>query len=225
VTGLKSLRRILNGSLSSRYYPKTQKTHLYEEAIERLLSSYVPTTKHVNLSETEEAIFRQSEFVDKMCNLLWIRSPSVDRTLSRAISRYEKFFWLLKEYPDKVIVPTLDIDIIWHTHQCGPARYFAYSQAITGRFINHDDSIAKDTLDKSLMETKDLFYKQFGEEYSRCMCWDCEALLSAAEEIIAGSGEEADIAKRVTEDVAYYRAVEMVRREGKMLPIRKREVL
>ena len=74
---------------------------------------------------------RQATFVDKMNNHLWIRSPALEGTLRRAIDRYSKFLILLKRkapplgadgsgttmVPGPIIVPTLDIDLVWHTHQ------------------------------------------------------------------------------------------------------------
>jgi hypothetical protein len=233
VQDLDSLRKILNEKLTkllTEILTDRQNQSSYEKLmqrpIERLLSSYVTTSNMINATETEAAVLRQGEFVEKMGKYLWIRSPSLCGTLSRAISRYDKFFLLLAAFPDKIIVPTLDIDLVWHTHQCAPARYFAYSKAKTGRFINHDDSITKTTLDTGLQDTKDLFYARFGENYSRCLCWDCEALFTAVEEGIgAEAGEEEKVAKRITADVAYYRAVELARREGRMLPVRREEVL
>jgi hypothetical protein len=223
---MESLRKTLNDRLSSSWFQKdnnitSAEKPSYERGIERLLSSYVTKLRK---SENEAAILRQGEFVEKMGSLLWIRSPSLQGTLARAISRYQKFFQLLAVFPEKVVVPTLDIDLVWHTHQCAPARYSAYSQAVTGRLINHDDNLAKVTLGDGFKETKNLFYLRFGEEYSRCLCWDCEALLTAVEETLhMKAGQEEKLAKRVMADVTYFRAVEMARRDGKMLPIRNRE--
>lgn len=228
VQGIESLKKKLNDCLSTSSFQKQNKISvadklLCQQAIERWLSSYVTKTRG---SEIEAAILRQGEFVEKMGGLLWIRSPALQGTLARGISRYEKFFQLLAAFPEKVIVPTLDIDLVWHTHQCSPSGYFAYTQALTGRFINHDDSIAKGDLKKALQGTKELFQLRFGEEYSRCLCWDCEAVLSAVEEALQmEAGQEEKLARRVTVDVAYFRAVEMARRNGKMLPIRNREAL
>lgn len=67
---------------------------------------------------------------------LWIRSPALSGTLRRATDRYAKFLHLLKRKAPPlgedgsgktivlgaIIVPTLDIDLVWHTHQCSAYR-------------------------------------------------------------------------------------------------------
>lgn len=67
--------------------------------------------------------------------------------------------------------------------------------------------------------TRKLFERTYeGEEYLRCLCWDCEALLSAAEREDLITTTSADwvknIAAKVWKDVQYYRAVEMARCQG-----------
>jgi hypothetical protein len=190
------------------------------------LSSYDTTETSSITTEIEAAIFRQSDFVEKMGCLLWIRSPALRGTLTRALSRYTRFFQLLAAHPKNVIVPTLDIDLVWHTHQCSPALYAAHSQAVTGRFINHDDQIQKTPLKDAFKETKRIYFLCFGEDYERCLCWDCEALLTALEEVAdLEVGQEERASAHVAEDVAYFRAVEKARRDRKMLPVRRHGAL
>ncbi|KAI8802171.1 hypothetical protein BJ742DRAFT_664467, partial [Cladochytrium replicatum] len=45
-----------------------------------------------------------------------------------------------------MFVPTLDIDLAWHTHQLHPGRYQNYGIQNVGRIINHDDSIEETSL-------------------------------------------------------------------------------
>jgi hypothetical protein len=37
-----------------------------------------------------------------------------------------------------VLVPTLDVDLIWHTHMLSPLDYRDDCQAILGRVLSHD---------------------------------------------------------------------------------------
>jgi hypothetical protein len=99
-------------------------------------------------TQLRDAVIRQSEFVDKMNKHLWIRSPAIQGTLRRGIARYRHFLKLLKLYPGRTIVPTLDIDLVWHTHQCSSAAYAAATKAIVGRFINHDASLSSSQISK-----------------------------------------------------------------------------
>src|SRR6202044_248532 len=122
-------------------------------------------------------------------------------TLTRAIDRYGKYLELFKKYPRTLLVPTLDIDLVWHTHLCAPQQYRHTTASVAGRFINHDDTIATDALAGGLLRTKNLFRVRFGEEYVRCLCWDCEALRSALEVKVLQGAREVDykaIAERVS---------------------------
>jgi hypothetical protein len=118
-----------------------------------------------------------------------------------------------------MFVPTLDIDLVWHTHQCSAMKYYKTTQEVAGKFVNHDDSIVQDKLNVGMKDTMDLYRIRFGREYHICGCWDCEALQSAMEQ--AGTEPNWDaIAHQVSDDVAYYRAVEVARRTSKPIPLR-----
>ncbi|KAF3902147.1 hypothetical protein ABW21_db0205389 [Orbilia brochopaga] len=167
-----------------------------------------------------EAVQRQSLFVDKMEKQLWIRSPGLKGTLERAITRYRRFLQLFKLYPGKILVPTLDIDLVWHTHQLSPFLYQAGAMKYAGRIIDHNDKLGKPTLDDGFTRTKELYRIRFAQEYNVCTCWDCEALLTAAEEAWDPDEDidEEAIAKTVHKRLAYHRAVEVARRKATVPP-------
>lgn len=180
-----------------------------------------------------ENVERQRVFVEKMNVHLWIRSPALQGTLQRAVDRYENYLELFKLYPGKMLVPTLDIDLVWHTSQLSPAAYKNSMDARCGRFINHDDKIGKSKLAIGNDETQSLYYTRFGLEYSVCLCWECQAIMSAVEDSEKdGSLEKSnssdvaqDLTDKVLEDINYYRAVESARRKNHIkLPIRNRVV-
>lgn len=191
----------------------------------RLLQS-AQTTDSALALQLKDAIIRQTAFVDKMNALLWIRSPALSGTLRRALSRYEAFLELFRRHPTTMMVPTLDIDLVWHTHQCSAAEYKRSMLKLAGKYVNHDDSIVKGTLDDGFERTRGLFHVCFGKEYPICGCWDCEALLSALECKESDDDAQLDLdtmVKKIVADVAYYRAVELARRAKKPLPLRERE--
>jgi hypothetical protein len=151
---------------------------------------------------------------------LWISSPAVEGTLHRALDRYDKFLQLFKLYPGTTLVPTLDIDLVWHTHQCSPQQYRDSTLKRAGRFINHDDTLGKGTLDHGMDRTAEFFIVRFAQEYNVCKCWDCEAVASAIEKMgddkLGPEREQiVDIAKQVEDEVNYYRAVELGKRTRK----------
>ncbi|KAK9386021.1 hypothetical protein V1515DRAFT_581326 [Lipomyces mesembrius] len=79
--------------------------------------------------------------------------------------------------PNHVAVPTLDVDLAWHTHQLSPARYYSYSVAKTSVFIDHDDKIEETKLSDAFKLTSRMYQKLTGGEiYSECTCWYCEAI-------------------------------------------------
>jgi len=165
---------------------------------------------------------RQAGFVDRMHQHLWLRSPAFPGTLKRALDRYDKFVQLFKLYPDSVLVPTLDIDIVWHTHQCSAFLYRDAMMKRVGKFINHDDKYGQASLDTGLEKTEDFFQLQFGQRYSRCLCWECEAMLSVVEDADkAGTLEtidEDELGKKVFSRVMYYRETEIARRTKRQMP-------
>lgn len=59
-------------------------------------------------------------FIEKMVNFGWTEFERFDEdhdTLTRAVVRYHGFLDIMSAKPGATIVPTLDIDLAWHTHQ------------------------------------------------------------------------------------------------------------
>jgi len=116
------------------------------------------------------ASLRQREFARKITGP---ESKSLDcpLALSHAIFRYSKFLQLMKRQgpsPHKHItfVPTLDIDLCWHTHQLSPRAYREWCLSHLSRPINHDDTIGVADLDKALRETSLTWLKEYSEGYT-----------------------------------------------------------
>jgi hypothetical protein len=162
------------------------------------------------------AVLRQSDFIEKMNFKLWIRSPAVGDTLERAVARYEQFLQLIRVYRDVTLVPTLDIDLVWHTHQCSPTVYRRATRQLVGRFVDHNDSLGNDALATGFQKTRELYLVRFGSEYRVCGCWDCEALLSAIR-ASEGSLPNDEALQKVSDMVTRYKAVELVRRKENSL--------
>ncbi|KZL83637.1 chloroperoxidase-like protein [Colletotrichum incanum] len=120
------------------------------------------------------AIQRQLSFSVKMSHHAWLRSPSLASTLTQSQTRYARFFHLIAAHPGTVMVPTLDIDLVWHTHQLSPARYLAYSKRATGKLVDHDDEIEDERLGELAGDMQGLWASTFGEGYHVCLCWTCE---------------------------------------------------
>ncbi|KAK8152841.1 hypothetical protein BKA80DRAFT_285302 [Phyllosticta citrichinensis] len=120
----------------------------------------------------------------------WLRSPAAARTLHHAVLCYHRFLLLFALHPAATLVPTLLVDVAWHTALCSPARYAAASRAFAGRFINHDDA---------WRDTQALYKQAFGDDYDVCRCWWCEVWLEEKE---AATTPDADDDDRISERAA-----------------------
>ncbi|RSL54742.1 hypothetical protein CEP53_007344 [Fusarium sp. AF-6] len=202
-------------------------------SIDKGTTGILSLSKPKSQSKLEKSLIanveRQSVFADKMHAHLWIRSPGLGGTMDRAVERYENFLELFQLYPGKMLVPNLDIDLVWHTNQLSAAGYKATMESRCGRFINHDDKIGKSTLKSGMSDTDNLYRIHFGDEYSVCLCWECQAIASAIEDAdkegnLSNTGSfqfASNITDKVQGDVDYYRAVEIARRKNFVnLPLR-----
>ncbi|KAJ3193248.1 hypothetical protein HK101_005147, partial [Irineochytrium annulatum] len=110
------------------------------------------------------AVNRQRKFTKKMVGGVvdWLERDAIPR----ATVRYAKFMNLMQKEPGKVLVPTLDIDLAWHTHQLHPLRYQTFTQAQLGLIVNHDDSIEQKSLDDSFAITSKLWRRHYRERYA-----------------------------------------------------------
>jgi hypothetical protein len=127
------------------------------------------------------AVIRQGTFVDKMDQIDWLHSPTVFDTMDRLIKKYEVFFRIMLENPHNIAVPTLDVDLAWHTHQLSPSRYYKYSTSnvpfgCKRTFIDHDDKVDEGKLSDGFAWTSKMYRRATnGGIYSECTCWYCEA--------------------------------------------------
>ncbi|GAA5842086.1 hypothetical protein JCM9279_002783 [Rhodotorula babjevae] len=118
------------------------------------------------------AVLRQGSFIDKMCELGWTRPERFaddDLLLKRCIARYHAFIDLMASSPSSFCVPTLDIDLAWHTHQL-KAAYKLDTALATGRFIDHDDKVEEGALATGFDVTARAWKSRFGVPYSTCGC-------------------------------------------------------
>ncbi|PGH01765.1 hypothetical protein AJ79_07813 [Helicocarpus griseus UAMH5409] len=162
------------GPLTSRVRaPRTPEQRL---AFRRLLSRYWGNSSPFGL-DLVGAVIRQGTFITKMDTIDWIHSPTLETTISHLLKRYTVFIRIIA-MNNKLAVPTLDIDLAWHTHQLSPQSYFRYSVHMTrDRFVDHDDKIAEDNLSNAFKWTSKKYMEMTdGKPYSECLCWYCEAV-------------------------------------------------
>ncbi|KAL6452182.1 GRDP2 Glycine-rich domain-containing protein 2 [Candida maltosa Xu316] len=120
-------------------------------------------------------VMRQSKFIDSMNEFNWLQSPYLSDCIDEARIRYDRFFSMLTNPSIKeMLVPTLDIDLVWHTHQLMMYGYFRdCKQSPAHKFIDHNDKVDDEALDNGFDYTANEYKKIFGEEYKLCYCDFC----------------------------------------------------
>ncbi|EIN11322.1 hypothetical protein PUNSTDRAFT_50377 [Punctularia strigosozonata HHB-11173 SS5] len=121
------------------------------------------------------AVLRQGSFVDKMHALGWtnpdyFRSADDEVVLKHCIARYHAFLDLMAHSPAGFFVPTLDIDLAWHTHQLKADKYHVNCMTFVGRHIDHDDKVEENRLANSFDLTCRAWKSRFGIPYMHCGC-------------------------------------------------------
>ncbi|CAA7259467.1 unnamed protein product [Cyclocybe aegerita] len=106
-----------------------------------------------------------------MYDLGWTRPGFFDEAedemaLHHATARYHAFLDLMASSPASFFVPTLDIDLVWHTHQLMPGKYQADCSTYVHQFIDHDDKVEGLKLSSSFDATCRAWMKRFGVRYS-----------------------------------------------------------
>ncbi|RSL46825.1 hypothetical protein CEP54_013669 [Fusarium duplospermum] len=124
----------------------------------------------------EGAVLRQGIFIDDMTRLDWIHQPSNTGIMEKLIDKYNRFFDIIKKNPESLAVPTLDIDLAWHTHLLSPYAYYHHSKRSTTKLIDHVDKIDEVRFCKGFEWTNKKYQSKYGEIYSECSCWYCETL-------------------------------------------------
>ena len=86
--------------------------------------------------------------------------------------RYKSMLQLMKDHPTQFIVPTYDIDNIWHTHLAFPSSYHEYCIEMTGHKIHHDDDVGNDRSPGSFLlastaKTEQLWQSTFGSSWRK----------------------------------------------------------
>lgn len=104
------------------------------------------------------------------------RSPDIpdglsDQRLKTAADRYEKFLLLAARYRNADLIPTKEIDMMWHLHMLHPRAYHKDCMNLFGDILDHDGGFGSDPSEanehlSTLHATRELWKKEFGEDYA-----------------------------------------------------------
>ncbi|KAF3941605.1 hypothetical protein ABW19_dt0208588 [Dactylella cylindrospora] len=188
--GVQDVRKQIEAGIGNKYVVQKAATttvntrgnflNVHKVTVRRMMAAYWdnPWPQSINLVG---AVLRQGTFVAKMVqNMDWYHSPSIRSTMERCCLRYNRFLSLMRSRPKKTLVPTLDIDLAWHTHQTMAHNYHKFSVTTTNRFVDHDDKIDESKLSTAFEYTTKEYQKVYKEPYSECGCWYCQVVRETA---------------------------------------------
>ncbi|OCF38110.1 hypothetical protein I316_00334 [Kwoniella heveanensis BCC8398] len=113
---------------------------------------------------------RQAKFVGHMERIEWLEQRYWETTgyteLQFGVVLYHAWLDLMHASSSRYfLVPRLDIDLAWHTHQLHHAGYNTDTTGLLGKMLNHDDAAGENKLGDGLEMTKKLWKKRFGHAY------------------------------------------------------------
>lgn len=120
-TSLNPIRVILERGLEdTKLLRKTTGSNLVgipnrqeKASVRRMMSRYWNNSSMFAL-DLVGAVIRQGSFIEKMHALDWLHSPTLSSTITRLLTKYSRYFEILKKHPKQVAVPTLDVDLAWY---------------------------------------------------------------------------------------------------------------
>lgn len=124
-------------------------------------------------------VLKQERFNNKMNNLNWIHSPNINHILSESSSRYAKFFTMLSNpnlNNNNKLKPTLDIELMWKTHNLSAFGYFKDCLTSSSHYIIDDDDTNQgldSLLNNDINITAEVYKSIYKEDYLICYCQTC----------------------------------------------------
>lgn len=94
----------------------------------------------------------------------WRQSP----VIKQMMIRYYRFLQLKSSYPNILLIPTLDIEMIWQTHLLRPAMYREDCLRLFHRVIDHSlmlDEVEQHLKEQAFIDTCQLYEERFHEQY------------------------------------------------------------
>lgn len=121
------------------------------------------------------AVLRQGIFTKRIDELGWLRPGTFKegdklQLLEHALLRYHCFLDLTAASPNLMAVPTLDIDLIWHSHQLMGGRYGVDCDIYIGRRVDHPLATEESILSTALDDTYRAWQSRFHIPYMQCGC-------------------------------------------------------
>ncbi|MCB1917122.1 MAG: glycine-rich domain-containing protein-like [Rhodocyclaceae bacterium] len=105
-----------------------------------------------------------------------------------AVLWYRRFLFLTCLHPERLVVPTKEIDEVWHAHILDTKKYFDDCHNLCGKFIHHFPYLGlrgrqdEEQLNEAFFESLAMYEKYFNaipvdvsSQYSSALCSSCSA--------------------------------------------------
>ncbi|KAG8893318.1 hypothetical protein FRB99_002045, partial [Tulasnella sp. 403] len=76
----------------------------------------------------------------------------------------------METFPGQFLVPTLTIDLAWHTHQLLCVEYRESTLTLLGTIVDHDDAVEQENLSAAFETTAFLWTNKYNVPYVICGC-------------------------------------------------------
>ncbi|KAG8699400.1 hypothetical protein FRC09_006649 [Ceratobasidium sp. 395] len=132
------------------------------------------------------AAMRQCKFATQMEELGWtdkLYFGTHSEPITSVITQYHLFLDLFAHNPSRPLVPTLLVDLGWHTHMLNAEAYRDDSMRLFGRYMNHEDKVEEGKLASAFDDTSRLWKSRFNETYSNCGCTSSQLSLSPSSKL------------------------------------------
>lgn len=125
-----------------------------------------------------EFVLRQESFNNNMNNLNWLHSKTISSIISEATTRYSNFYPIITHPKlSQELKSTLDIDLVWYTHQLCAYGYFQDClMSPNGCIVDQRDTISNLLIDNSETFTANLYKTLYGQDYFICYCNSCTSM-------------------------------------------------
>ena len=124
-------------------------------------SEVIETIHSIDFTWIEKKLTKSDPNISKVWSLEGVRD---------AVNQYRNFMFILYKYQKKhKVVPSIEVDEIWHHHILDTRKYFLDCESVYGEYMHHfpyfgmrgnDDFI---DLQDSFSSTQDLYFKHFDE--------------------------------------------------------------
>lgn len=152
-----------------------------------LMHLTIPKNGLIQLSTNVTSLVSSKfQFIKKINTFDVLHSENLETTLNTSINRYLNFWSLMKNstgdkkkgnFQDMTqLVPTIDIDMIWHTHKLFFHYYYKWSLYRLNQFVDRNEMMHRQLSDKFFENTAILYKQSFHDDFTNCPCKLCSTI-------------------------------------------------